>query len=68
MSRIPVRLQLQQKWKREMQTPSTIVNMKATYNGCRSINIRHGDAKIPVRVCRDSIISLTKQVIILTEI
>lgn len=51
-----------------MQTPSTIVNMKATYNGCRSINIRHGDAKIPVRVYRDSIISPTKQVIILTNL
>ena len=46
-----------------MQTRSAIVSMKATYNGCRSINIRYGDAKIPVRVCRDSIISLTKRVI-----
>ena len=45
-----------------MQTPSTIVSMKATYNGSRSINIRHSDVN-SVRVCRDSIISLTKQVI-----
>ena len=45
-----------------MQTPSTIVSTKATYNGSRSINIRYSDVN-SVRVCRDSIISLTKQVI-----
>ena len=45
-----------------MQTPSTIVSMKATYNGSRSSNIRYSDVN-SVRVCRDSIISLTKQVI-----